>query len=59
MTHEPITIRKSTGEDISTADALFCRSYPALLAPDYAPDVLSAALPLMSRANPKLLRSGD
>jgi hypothetical protein len=33
-------------------------SYPALLKPDYPPSVLVTALPLITRANPALLRSG-
>src|SRR5690606_20106321 len=33
-------------------------SYPALLAADYDPDLLARALPLMCRANPRLLESG-
>lgn len=59
MPQEPITIRKSTGDDFAAVDALFRRSYPVLLARDYAPDLLSDALPVISRANPELLSSGD
>jgi N-acetylglutamate synthase-like GNAT family acetyltransferase len=45
------------GDDKSVSD-LLSASYPALLAQDYDPRLLSAALPLMTKANPRLLASG-
>ena len=44
--------------DLAETDALFARSYPVLLKPDYPPSVLVTALPIISRAQPKLLASG-
>ncbi len=58
MTENPISIRKSTGDDLAAVDALFGRSYPVLLAADYSPELLAGALPLISHANPELLASG-
>ena len=55
---DTITIRKSRSSDLAAADALFARSYPALLKKDYPPSVLVLALPIISRAQPKLLTSG-
>lgn len=51
-------IRPTTVADAHAVDALLARSYPVLLAPDYAPDVLAAALPGMTRAKPELLTCG-
>lgn len=53
-----LTIRPSTGADLAELDALFARAYPRLLKPDYPPSVLVTALPLISRAQPALVRSG-
>ncbi|MDG4649312.1 GNAT family N-acetyltransferase [Roseibacterium sp. SDUM158017] len=53
-----ITIRPTTSRDLPKVDALLRESYPALLKHDYPPSVLVTALPLISRANPSLLRSG-
>jgi GNAT superfamily N-acetyltransferase len=53
-----ITIRPTTSRDLPRIDALLQAAYPALLKPDYPPSVLVTALPLISRANPSLLRSG-
>jgi GNAT superfamily N-acetyltransferase len=53
-----ITIRPTTARDLSRIDALLSASYLSLLKPDYLPSVLVTALPLISRANPALLRSG-
>jgi N-acetylglutamate synthase-like GNAT family acetyltransferase len=55
---DTITIRPTTAHDLPAVDALLAASYPALLKRDYAPSVLVMALPLISRANPALLRSG-
>ncbi|KMW56325.1 acetyltransferase, GNAT family [Candidatus Rhodobacter oscarellae] len=53
-----ITIRCSEPYDLAPLDELFARSYPKLLKADYAPSVLVTALPLISKAQPALLRSG-
>ena len=45
--------------DLGAVDALLSRAYPALLKADYPPSVLVTALPLISRANPSLMRSGS
>jgi GNAT superfamily N-acetyltransferase len=53
-----ITIRTATPEDADAVGMLLRASYPALFAGHYDPDILAAALPLMTRANPALLSSG-
>lgn len=58
MTTQTIAVRKTTAADLGAVDALFAKSYPKLLAADYAPSVLVTALPLLSRAQPQLLSSG-
>ncbi|RMA43001.1 GNAT family N-acetyltransferase [Rhodophyticola porphyridii] len=55
---DQIILRPTTGADMVGIDALLAASYPVLLKPDYPPSVLVTALPLISRANPGLLRSG-
>lgn len=56
---DTITIRPTTQADLAAVDALLAASYPTLLKRDYPPSVLVTALPLISRANPALLRSGS
>ena len=53
-----ITIRTATPADTGAVDALLQRSYPRLLKADYAPSVLVAAIPDISRAQPALMASG-
>lgn len=53
-----MTIRTTTGDDLAEVDALFQRSYPALLKGHYEPSLMVLAIPLISRANPRLLASG-
>jgi GNAT superfamily N-acetyltransferase len=53
-----LTLRPTTSADLASVDALLTRSYPALLAADYAPSVRVLAIPLISRARPELLSSG-
>ena len=48
-------LRPARPEDEAAVTALFQRSYSVLMAPDYEPGVLAHALPLIARANPKLL----
>jgi GNAT superfamily N-acetyltransferase len=53
-----LTLRRTTSADLPRIDGLLAASYPVLLKPDYPPSVLVTALPIISRANPALLRSG-
>ena len=53
-----LTIRASTQADTGALDALYARSYPRLLKADYPPSVMVTALPLISRVQPVLVRSG-
>ena len=53
-----LTIRATTKADLAEVDALLARSYPALLKSAYPPSVLVSAIPLISRARPRLLASG-
>lgn len=56
---DDLTLRPATVADLAAVDALIASSYRALLKRDYPPSVLVTALPLISRANPVLLRSGS
>jgi GNAT superfamily N-acetyltransferase len=56
---DDLTLRPATPADFAAVDALIANSYRALLKRDYAPSVLVTALPLISRVNPALLRSGQ
>ncbi|MEP1586580.1 MAG: GNAT family N-acetyltransferase [Tateyamaria sp.] len=51
-------IRPSTQNDLASVDALLMRTYPKLLKADYAASILAKALPIISRAQPKLLSCG-
>ena len=51
-------IRQAALDATAAIDALLQRTYPRLLKADYPPSVLVAALPAMTRAQPKLLASG-
>ena len=51
-------LRVARPDDLGAVDALLSRAYPALLKFDYRPSVLVTALPIISRANPALMRSG-
>jgi len=55
---ETLTIRPAGAEDTAQIDALLARSYPRLLKADYLPSVLVLAVPILSRAQPALIRSG-
>jgi N-acetylglutamate synthase-like GNAT family acetyltransferase len=52
-------VRVANDNDRAEIETLLSRSYPALMKESYPPDVLQAALPLMTRANPELLSSGS
>ena len=58
MSKAAIDIRTSTPTDSEVLSALILASYSRLYRGWYPDDVLDAALPLMSRANPQLLASG-
>lgn len=58
MTHSTLTLRAAEATDLDALDALFGRSYPALLKSDYPPSVLVTAVPLISRAQPALIATG-
>ncbi|WP_299282457.1 GNAT family N-acetyltransferase [uncultured Tateyamaria sp.] len=51
-------IRPSTMADLAAVDAVLARTYPKLLKADYPPSVLVTALPIISRAQPALLKCG-
>lgn len=51
-------IRISTAKDEAQISVVLERSYSILLARDYKAEVLRAALPMITRANPALLASG-
>lgn len=51
-------IRPTMARDIAAVDALLAASYPVLLKHDYAPSVLVTALPIINRAQPKLVACG-
>ena len=51
-------IRPTTRADLAAVDALLARTYPKLLKADYPPSVLVTALPIISRAQPKLVTCG-
>jgi GNAT superfamily N-acetyltransferase len=53
-----LSVRATRSSDLSAVDALLARSYPRLLKDAYAPSVLVTALPLISRAQPKLVACG-
>jgi hypothetical protein len=59
MDSPTLTLRRTTPADLAALDLLFSRSYPALLKADYPPSTLMMALPLISRAQPRLVGSGS
>lgn len=50
-------LRRAKPADAAAVSSLLETSYRTLFAPDYAPEVLARALPLMTRANERLLAS--
>jgi GNAT superfamily N-acetyltransferase len=58
MAEKPYALRVAGPADAEAVTALLAASYPALLAAAYTADVLAATLPLMTKANPRLLASG-
>ena len=59
MTTASITIRTARPRDFDAVDRLLAKSYPVLLKHDYAPSVLVTAVPLIARAQQRLLASGS
>ena len=59
MAHSTLTIRIAHQADLAAVDALLGTAYPVLLKPDYPASVLVTAVPLISRAQPRLLSSGN
>lgn len=55
---DALTVRRARASDLAEIDALLGRSYPSLLKDHYPPSVLVTAIPLLSRAQPRLLASG-
>lgn len=53
-----LAMRRAAPSDLARVDALFARSFPALLKADYPPSVMVLAVPRLARANPALLASG-
>ena len=51
-------IRPTTKADLAAVDMLLARSYPKLLKAGYPPSVLVTVLPIIARAQPKLLTCG-
>ena len=58
MSQDLLTVRVARPHDLADLDRLFGASYPALLKADYPPSVLVTAVPLISKANPRLIASG-
>ncbi|MAM62661.1 GNAT family N-acetyltransferase [Maritimibacter sp. UBA3975] len=54
-TPPPFTLRGAGADDAEALGALLAASYARLLAPDYPPAVLDAALPRITMAQPELL----
>jgi len=55
---ETLSIRAAIPADLPKIDALLSRSYPALLKDAYPPSTLVTAIPLISKAQPRLIASG-
>ena len=53
-----LSIRAALAQDQAAVEDVLGRSYPALMAQAYDPDLLARALPLITRAHPRLLGSG-
>ena len=54
-----IGIRTALAADRAAIERVFARSYPALMAGAYEPALLARALPMMLRAQPSLIASGN
>jgi len=58
MATKTLLMRSATDADISAIDQLLSRSYQKLLQQSYPPSLQVMAVPLISRANPTLVKSG-
>jgi len=58
MANTTLTIRPSVRNDLAAIDRLFAESYPALLKRDYAPSLMVTAVPMLARAQPRLVGLG-
>src|SRR5688572_8970402 len=58
MEHNPVTIRVARPDDLEPLSALIAVSYVTLDDGSYDSATIAAAMPTISRANPKLLASG-
>jgi GNAT superfamily N-acetyltransferase len=56
--HSRFSVRISRSNDSDGVTELLQASYSSLFGPTYSTDVLSQALPVITRANPRLLESG-
>jgi GNAT superfamily N-acetyltransferase len=56
---QSLTLRRARPSDLIGVDLLLRRSYPKLLKSDYPPSVMVLALPIIARARPDLLASGQ
>ncbi len=56
--HLAYRVRLATTFDEERVTALLAACYPTLMADHYSADVLAIALPIMTRAQPRLLNSG-
>ncbi len=59
MAGQTLTIRTATSRDLAAVDALLGAAYPTLLKADYPASVMVTAVPLIARAQPRLLASGS
>lgn len=55
---ETFLIRAAQPNDLDDVDALLRRSYPALLKESYPPSTYVTAIPLIAKAQPRLLATG-
>ncbi|SHI39491.1 GNAT family N-acetyltransferase [Wenxinia saemankumensis] len=55
----PLTLRRASLTDLAALDDLLARAYGSQLAVDYPPSLLVTAVPLIARAQPRLLTSGS
>ena len=52
------TVETAQASDLTEIDALFARSYPALLKDHYPPSLRVTAIPMIARAKPELVATG-
>jgi len=53
-----IRIRTARADDLAAIERVLAASYPALMAGAYEPEMLARALPMMTKAQPRLIASG-